>query len=589
MLVPSHPGESMEYAVSFLGRPVEVEFLGAQPVGVLAFVVPLLRRWGLREKVDTLYRTRSDISHGQIMEVLVANRLTDPEALYRIVEWAKAYDTKRWFGVEPEKLTDDRIVDTLDVVGPGIEGFQAQWSAEVIQECGVSLQQVYYDLTSLLFYTKGDTPEKDKNGKTNLVRVLRGYSRDHRPELRQVVVAMSAAADGLIPMLHESHNGNQTDTPTVVDHIEEVKKQFKKLLGIGELFVIGDSKLLSVDNIRALLKEPVAGEEGTVRVAFVAPSTRSGQWDKRLQKAVAAREGGKWKTVSYQSVRTQLELEVIHPRREEPFVAPVYEVWESTATLKNKKKQSVRVREVFVYDSGKADQDRGLRERALAAVREKIDQLRPNLGKYNYTTAEAIEKKIKEIVNKHVAAKPFISVVVRRRKGQWEVVVREKEKALEQARKEDGIYSLLTSKSKEELCGEGVLRAFKEETRVERRWAEFKGPIAVRPIFVRTPVRIVGLVGVTIMAMLLWAMVERECRRGQEEERGRTLKPITAKQIWRRFKYLCGQVAQSVDEDGHVLQQYLVINNFTAPQRQVLRWLSISEEDIQAVLTWSGG
>lgn len=604
MVVPNHPGKPIEYAVGFLGERVELpgldgsvqlEFLGAQPVEVMVFLAPLLRRWGLRARVDQAHPTGSEISHGQVMEILVANRLTDPEPLYRIVEWAQDYDTQRWFGVAPEKLTDDRIGETLDAVGPSMEGLQAQWSAEVLAACRVSLEQIYYDLSSLMFYTKEDTPEKDKEGKPNAVRVLRGHTRDHRPELRQVVVGMSAAADGLVPLLHASHDGNQGDTATVVDHVAEVRKQFKKLLGMGELFVVGDSKLLSVDNIQALLKEPAAAkgnpsqeDRDGVRVEFVAPSTRSGHWAKRLQKAVAARGRGEWERVDYQSVRTQLELAVEHPRREQPFKAPEYEMWESEAELKNKKKKSVTVREVFVYDSGKAEQERGLRERALLAVGEKIEALRGKLGKYTYTTAEAIRNKVKQILNKHIAAKPFVNIVVRRRQGQWELVVRQNEKALEQAKQADGIYSLLTSKSKAAMSGGEVLRAFKEETRIERRWAEFKGPIRVRPIFVRTPVRIVALVGITMMAMLLWAMVERQCRQGEEKERGRTLKPITARQVWRRFKHLCGQVAQLVDEAGNVLRPYFVINKFNAQQNQVLCWLSITEEDIQAVLAGSG-
>ncbi|MBI3950404.1 MAG: hypothetical protein HY314_08115 [Acidobacteria bacterium] len=99
-------GRSVE--VNRVGEPAEVEFLGAQPVEVLVFLAPLLRRWGLRERVDQAHPTRSEISHGQVMELLVANRLTDPEPLYRMVEWARAYDTKRWLGVGQVLVVGDR-------------------------------------------------------------------------------------------------------------------------------------------------------------------------------------------------------------------------------------------------------------------------------------------------------------------------------------------------------------------------------------------------------------------------------------------------------------------------------------------------
>ena len=67
-----------------------LELYGAQPVGALAFIVPLPQRWGLRELIDDLYPTGSPISHGPVVEILIANRLTDPEPLYRIVAWAKS-------------------------------------------------------------------------------------------------------------------------------------------------------------------------------------------------------------------------------------------------------------------------------------------------------------------------------------------------------------------------------------------------------------------------------------------------------------------------------------------------------------------
>jgi len=596
MVVPHHPEKPMAYALGYLGGYVDlaevagaagVEFYGAQPVGALAFIVPLLRRWGLRELIDELHPTGSPVSHGQIVEILIANRLTDPEALYRIVDWAKAYDTQRWFGVAAAALTDDRIGETLDVVGPDMDGLHAQWSAQVIAGCGVSLRQIYYDLTSLLFYTKEDTPEKDAHAEPPAVRVVRGHSRDHRPELRQVVVGASAAADGLLPLLHQTHDGNTADTPTVLDHLAEMKKQFGKLLGVEEVLVAGDSKLLSVDVMQTLMAPSKPGT-AEVRMDFIAPSTRSGHWAKRLAAAVAARGRGEWVAAAYQSVRTQLELEVVQPRRAAPFVAPVYEVWESEAVLKNKKGVRVTVREVFVYDSGKAAQDRGLRERALAAVEQALAKLRPKLGKYKYKTKAAIAEKVKQILNKQPLAKRYLSVSVRRRRGAWEIVVRGQEPALAQAAQEDGIYSLLTSKSAVAMDGNAVLCAFKDETRVERRWAEFKGPLRVRPVFVRTPVRIVALVGIIMMAMVLWAAVERQCRQGEARWKGRTLKPITAQQIWRRFKHFGGQVVQLVDKAGKVLQQYFVLNALSYAQEQVLSWLGLGEADIGAVLVGTG-
>lgn len=47
-------------------------------------------------------------------------------------------------------------------------GVQAKLAAEIVRQCGVSLERIFYDLTSLLFYTQTDTPEQDQNGQPSL-------------------------------------------------------------------------------------------------------------------------------------------------------------------------------------------------------------------------------------------------------------------------------------------------------------------------------------------------------------------------------------------------------------------------------------
>lgn len=95
-----------------------------------------------------------------MVEALIANRLTDPEPLYRVVEWGRSYDSQHWLGVAPEQLNDDRLAQTLDAVAPQIEGLQAKVQAQIVRQCGVSLERNFYDLISLLFYTQADTPER---------------------------------------------------------------------------------------------------------------------------------------------------------------------------------------------------------------------------------------------------------------------------------------------------------------------------------------------------------------------------------------------------------------------------------------------
>lgn len=85
-----------------------------------------------------------------------------------------------------------------------------------------------------------------------------------------------------------------------------------------------------------------------------------------------------------------------------------------------------------------------------------------------------------------------------------------------------------------------------------------------------------------MIALLLWATVERQARRGQDQEQGPTLKPITAKQIWRRFKHLGAQRVR-VWLQGEVML-WIALDPLTPAQAEVLRWLGITRADIQAIV-----
>jgi len=563
------PDEALEiWSGSTLEGPARLQLAGTQPVGPLVFLLPLLRRFRLRQVVDQLCPSPSAISHGQVVEALIANRLTDPEPLYRVVEWARTYDSQHWWGIAPEQLNDDRLAETLDAIAPHIEGLQAKVAAQIVRQCGVSLERIFYDLTSLLFYTQADTPERDQNGQPSLVRLVRGHSHEHRPELRQIVCGVSVTADGLLPLLGESHDGNQAETPTVLPHLKKLQQELMALFGVEKLFVLGDSKLVSVETAQGMKQ---AG------IDFLAPSTRSGHWEKRLRAAVRARRRGQWQPLSYQSVRAQLQAQVKQPRQ--PHSVTSFEGYESPMVLSNGR-ETIQLREIFIYDSALAEQQRALRQHHLERVKELIEQLRPRLGKWSYTSRAAIERKIEQLLVRHPSVREFLSIVVRERQGRFELVVRERTGRLREAAEQDGISSLLTAASPERLTLEEALRADREQTCIERRMAEVKGPLRVRPVFVRTPARIVALVGLTMIALLLWATVERQCRRGQEQEQGPTLTPITAKQIWRRFKHLGAQRVR-VWRQGEV-SRWVALDPLTPAQAEVLRWLGITAAEIRA-------
>ena len=89
-------------------------------LGALPVVADFGRRLRLREIVDAVCPMRevstAALTHGQVIEVLVANRLTSPAPLLRVREWAYAWAVPEVFGVAAEALGDDRVGRALDAI-----------------------------------------------------------------------------------------------------------------------------------------------------------------------------------------------------------------------------------------------------------------------------------------------------------------------------------------------------------------------------------------------------------------------------------------------------------------------------------------
>ncbi len=87
----------------------------------------------------------------------------------------------------------------------------------------------------------------------------------------------------------------------------------------------------------------------------------------------------------------------------------------------------------------------------------------------------------------------------------------------------DGWYALLTTLSPEQADAAEVLRRHKGQATVERRYSDFKGPLAVTPVFVQDNKRVAALITVICLALLVFCLIERQVRRalgGEQKMRG---------------------------------------------------------------------
>jgi hypothetical protein len=101
-----------------IGPPSTHKLLGALPV-----VAGFCRRLDIAGIIDRArpIRELATLSHGQVIEALIANRLTSPRPLVHVADWARPWAVSEVFGAAPDALNDDRIGRALDALAPVLE------------------------------------------------------------------------------------------------------------------------------------------------------------------------------------------------------------------------------------------------------------------------------------------------------------------------------------------------------------------------------------------------------------------------------------------------------------------------------------
>ena len=189
------------------GPPTEEKALGALPV-----VAEFCRRLDIAGIIDRACPVR-DIAyatHGEVIEALVANRLTSPAPLVHVEDWARAWAVEEVFGVSPEVLNDDRIGRALDAIAPELAGIIGSVGAKAIVGFGIDVARIHWDMTSISLYGDYRLPD------SNFIEPRFGHPKDGRPDLLQVQAGLAVSADGGVPLWHRAYNGGAGEVAQVV-------------------------------------------------------------------------------------------------------------------------------------------------------------------------------------------------------------------------------------------------------------------------------------------------------------------------------------------------------------------------------------
>lgn len=461
------------------GPPSVEKALGALPV-----VAEFCRRLDIAGIVDRACPVR-DIAyatHGQVIEALVANRLTSPTPLVHVEDWARAWAVEEVFGLSAEVLNDDRIGRALDAAAPELDGIVGSVGARAIASFGVDVSRIHWDMTSISLFGAYASSDND------YIEPRFGHPKDRRPDLLQVQAGLAVSADGGVPLWHRAYDGGAGEVAQVVPAMEALSQ----LAGERRFLMVGDSKLVSYPNLAAIID---------AEVSFIAPASKSYVGADVLAACdfaaavevdyVAARDAGK-----------------------SPEERGSYRVLEDTMVLTGKKKSDpdLCLRRVFVWSSARAGAAAKARAKKLERARGDLERLGRGLGGRYYPAEKQVieriavitrERRVKTSLTTTVGTDP----VTTKPTLEWHF----DEAALATEAATDGWYALLTNLAAEVSAAE-VLGNYKGQEAAERRYSNFKGPIAVAPMFLKNNRRIEALISVICLALLIFSLVERAVR-----------------------------------------------------------------------------
>ena len=172
------------------------------------------------------------------VKVMLANRLLDPSSKLHILEWFEGVYVP---GVKRQEVTYPHLLRAMDFLHRHKDLLEVAFARKLMTLFDLEVDLVFYDVTSVYFETDGPDEEPGSTLRQH------GYSRDHRPDLPQVVVGLVMTRSG-IPLAHHVWKGNTVDAGTVGEVVRDLKDRF----GIQRCVFVGDRGMLSEDNLTAL-------------------------------------------------------------------------------------------------------------------------------------------------------------------------------------------------------------------------------------------------------------------------------------------------------------------------------------------------
>lgn len=475
----------------------------------LPVIAAFCRRIDLIETINRVVPNQMEVSVGTIIQGMIIDVLSGRSPLYRLVGFFEHQDRELLLGeeVDANSFNDTTVARAMDAVFE--VGAEKVFNAVAFKAaCRFPLEKryVHFDTTSVNVWGGYEQRSTDSNG----VNITFGYSKDHRPDLKQFLIKM-LCVERNIPIIGSCEDGNASDKAINNSLLSRISHYMSKYgLEPGAFVYVADSAMVTEDNLIM-----IGDNLFLTRLPF--------SYNEANRVVSEAIKEDNWKDVgSLNQTPTAAKRPPTH-----------YRITEKTVELYQKQYRAV------VVHSSAHDKRRTKRiDREIKNSKKLITKLVSQEVKQEfYCRADAevvafrLQQSDTELHSVAVTVEKKIKYARGRpsRNGTKKVAgvryilraqVEEKTEEIEKKREEAGCFVLLTNvplHGDTAESGSELLQAYKEQYGIERNFSFLKDPLIVNDLFLKKPERVEALGAILLMALLIWNLIEHCLRQHVKE------------------------------------------------------------------------
>jgi transposase len=395
----------------------------------------------------------ADVPWSRVAALLAINRLCAPGSELAIEQrWYPSTALDDLLQIDEGKINDTRLYRCLDRILPHKTKLERHLKNRYGELFGAEFDVLLYDLTST--YVEGAA---EKNP-----MVRRGYSRDHRPDCEQLVIALIVNNEGF-PFSYETFDGNRTDVSTMETILRMVERKYGKARRIW----VFDRGIVSEENLAAIRKRDGQYLTGT-------PRSQMKQFEAALLKE------------DWTQVRPEVEIKkVAIPQGEETYI--------------------------LCRTSGRKEKEKAIRNRFSNSMETALKGLEKTIAAGRLKDPNKMERRLGKIQARHPQVNDLYDVGLKdTAEGVrlfWEI--KENRKNWRESR--EGAYLLRTNLKAE--TAEELWSKYMQLTEAEASFRALKSELSIRPLFHQLEPRVKAHVMVAFLGYALWVTLKHLLKR----------------------------------------------------------------------------